>query len=110
MTGTPEDVRIRRWPVAGETLGISSVAWCEFLCGPLDATQAAVAARLMPAPEPFDPEDARAAASLFNQSGRRRGSLIDCIIAATAVRRGALIATSNTADFRRFEPLGLRLA
>ena len=35
--GTPEDVRIRQWLAAGEALGVSSLAWCEFLCGPLDA-------------------------------------------------------------------------
>lgn len=108
--GTPEDLRIRQWLAAGEPLGISSLAWCEFLCGPLDSAQAALAARLLSTLESFEPEDARTAASLFNQTGRRRGTLVDCMIAATAMRRGAPVATSNTADFRRYEPLGLRLA
>jgi predicted nucleic acid-binding protein len=89
---TPEDLRIRHWLTSGEALGISSLAWCEFLCGPLDTAHAALAARLVLAPEPFDAEDARAAASLFNQTGRRRGTLIDCMIAASAMRRGASVA------------------
>jgi predicted nucleic acid-binding protein len=59
--------------------------------------------------EPFLADDARAAADLSNQTGRRRGTLIDCMIAAIALRLDASIMTSNPADFRRFEPFGLRL-
>jgi predicted nucleic acid-binding protein len=32
------------------------------------------------------------------------------MIAATAVRAQAVLATSDLADFRRFEPFGLKLA
>ena len=109
IAGTPEDAQIRRWLTA-EPINISTIAWSEFLCGPLDPVQEAAAAALFPSPEPFVAVDARAAADLFNRTGRRRGSLADCMIAAVALRVGATLATSNISDFRRFVPLGLRLA
>ena len=108
--GTPFDLRTRQWLGAGETLGISTIAWAEFLCGPLTPEDAAAAAELLPHPEPLLPADAVRAAELFNATGRRRGSLADCLIAATCLRLGATLATENTNDFRRYEPLGLRIA
>lgn len=105
-----EDRHLRRWLADGEPLAVSTVGWAEFLCGPVDAAQVELAARILEAPVPFLDLDAALAARLYNLGGRRRGTLVDCMIAATAVRAGAALATANPADFRRFERAGLRLA
>jgi predicted nucleic acid-binding protein len=56
---------------------------------------------------PFLEEDSILAARLYNESGRRRGTLADCMIAATSLRLKAPIATVNPSDFSRFEDAGL---
>ncbi|MNC99870.1 hypothetical protein D3C83_183040 [compost metagenome] len=58
---------------------------------------------------PFGIEEASVAADLFNASGRRRHTLADCMVAATAITSQAKLATSNTADFKRFINSGLVL-
>jgi len=105
-----QDDQLRRWLRAGETLGASVIGWTEFLCGPLEAEASEVMARLVPHCVPFSESEARLAARLFNTSGRRRGSLVDCMIAATAIRHGAPLATANEKDFRRFTSAGLTFA
>lgn len=89
---------------------MSTVAWAEFLCGPLDPSSLDLVAQVVSARLPFVEEDAALAARLFNGSGRRRGSLSDCMIAAVAMRAQAPLATENSRDFRRFERAGLLLA
>ena len=103
-----ESVSMARMLEEGICLGISAIAWAEFLCGPLNNSQRQLSAQLLGEPESLLAEDARLAATYFNQSGRRRGTLFDCMIAATAVRIGAALATSNPEDFRRFRGLQLR--
>jgi predicted nucleic acid-binding protein len=59
---------------------------------------------------PFTPADGETAAELFNQSGRRRGTLADCMIAAAAICVEAELATANRQDFRGLVSFGLRFA
>ncbi len=107
VPGSPHDARLREWLAAGEELGASAIAWCEFLCGPVEPRLVEHAARIVPRRFGFDEEEAALAATLFDQAGRRRGALPDCLIAATAIRLAVPLATENAADFRRFEPAGL---
>jgi predicted nucleic acid-binding protein len=104
------DGTMRSWLEEDAALAMSTVAWAEFLCGPVTDSMLDLAARLVPERIAFDDRDATLAARLFNASGRRRGSLADCMIAATAIRHDAALATLNTTDFRPLEPEGLRLA
>jgi predicted nucleic acid-binding protein len=110
VAGSPAHDRFRVWATSGEAFGISSVAWAEFLCGPVDTAGEVLAKRLFPAPEPFLATDATLAAALFNRTGRRSRSLADCMIAAVAIRLGARLATENRADFDALKPYGLSLA
>lgn len=107
LRGSPQDDRLREWLRTGEPLGMSTIAWAEFLCGPVEPHYVGLADRVVSRRVSFEDEDATLTAQLFNQSGRRRGSLADCMIAASAVRHKAALATENPSDFRRFEPLGL---
>ena len=107
--GSAEDRQLREWLTRGEPVGISAVSWAEFLCGPVERDAIGLAARVVPEPVALLADDASVAATLFNLGGRRRGSLNDCMIAATALRVNASLATTNLPDFRRFEPAGLRV-
>jgi predicted nucleic acid-binding protein len=99
--------RLETWINDGEEIGISSIAWCEFLCGPLSPEEAVLAEALFAAPEPFRVSDARKASELFNVTGRRSRSLADCQIAAVAMRCHAALATGNVSDFTVFQEHGL---
>jgi len=110
VPSSPEDAALRAWLRGGLPVGASAVVWAELLCGPLTAKQAEVALLLVGEPVPFGREDAALAASLFNAAGRRRGSLVDCMVAAAAIRAEAALAIANEADFARLQPHGLRLA
>ena len=110
VAGSPAHVQFAAGETAHEVFNVSSIAWAEFLCGPMDATAEALARQIFPNPEPFLPADAALAASLFNQTGRRSRSLADCMIAAVAIRCGAKLATLNAGDFQPFTQQGLILA
>jgi predicted nucleic acid-binding protein len=98
---------LREWIGAAAKLGMSCIAWAELLCGPLDSRQLALAAAIVGEPAPFILDDSIQAAELLNRTGRRRGSFIDCMIAATAIRSGVSFATANRPDFKRFPGLHL---
>ncbi len=108
--GSPEDRKLRGWVETGEMLVMSAVAWAEFLCGPLEESEQRLAAQIVGRRAAFSEEQAATAAQLFNESGRRRGSLVDCMVAAAALDEGAPVATTNEADFRRFQDAGLEIA
>ena len=110
VPGSPEDAKLRAWIEAGEPLAVSAVAWAEFLCGPLAGPDRELAERIVGRRREFGPDHAEIAARLFNESGRRRGSLPDCMVAAAALADDAPVATSNAADFRRFAAAGLSIA
>jgi predicted nucleic acid-binding protein len=110
VPGSRQDRAAREWLKRGEEFGISAVAWTEFLCGPLTAEQRDLATRLVLSRVPLREQEAEMAAGLFDETGRRRGTLVDCMIAATAISDDARLATDNTTDFRRFLSFGLRLA
>jgi len=105
----PESKSFRSWLRTGEEMSISSLAWTEYLCGPLPEKQIEAAGILFPNPEPYLAEDSVLAARMFHHTGRRRGSMLDCMIAAIALRNNARLATLNIADFRPFEKFGLHL-
>ena len=109
LRGSTEDRRLRALIRDRVELSMSAICWTEFCCGPVDESTLDVAVRLVGEPVAFLARYARTAAALFNQCGRRRGSLVDCMIAATAVETDATIATGNAADFSRFAPAGLRV-
>ena len=88
---------------------MSAVAWAELLCGPLDEAERDMAQAIVSERVPFLESDSVLAAGLFNESGRRRGSLMDCMIAATALRAKAPLATANVSDFQRLASGGLTL-
>ena len=109
LRGSTEDRRLRALLRNRQQLSMSAICWTEFCCGPVEESTLDLAARLVGEPVPFLARYARTAAALFNQCGRRRGSLVDCMIAATAIDTDATIATCNVADFNRFESVGLKV-
>jgi predicted nucleic acid-binding protein len=104
-----ESGALGRWLAAGETLGVSAVVWAEFLCGPVGGGPVELAEQMFGPPVALAGPEAAHAARLFVLGDRRRGWLADCMIAATAIRAEAALATTNPKDFQRFAGQGLRL-
>lgn len=107
--GTAEEAALLEWLATDEDVALSSMAWAEFLCGPVGPDAVALARSMLAAPVAMGGREAELAAELFNATGRRRGSLVDCLVASTAMRAGARLATRNPRDFRPFVKAGLEL-
>lgn len=104
---------LTQWMREGAVIQMSAVAWSEYLCGPdrpLDEPRKRAARRMIHGIEPFTEVDAELASELFNATGRRSRSHVDCMIAAHAIRRCSRLATLSLRDFARFEKFELRLA
>jgi predicted nucleic acid-binding protein len=87
------------------------LVWAEYLCGPLSSEERDLSWQLIQgATVPLESFVAELGAQFFNSSGRRRGSLADCLIAATAVNHNATFLTLDNSDFLPFKALGLKLA
>ena len=109
VNGSPEDRLPRKWLRAETPLAMSAVSWTEFLCGPVERDEIELASNIVGEKVPFLSEDSNMGARLFNHAGRRRGSLVDYIVAAIAIGSGAELATSDLADLAKLQPFGLKL-
>jgi predicted nucleic acid-binding protein len=105
---------LRRALAGGDQASACAQAWFEFLCGSnqfgvteseIELVQGILQDRIVA----VDSTTASLGARLFNETGRRKGSQGDCIIAAAAILEDASLFTLNRNDFGRFEPFGLRL-
>jgi predicted nucleic acid-binding protein len=106
----PVETTLRDWLLQDETFAASSIAWAEFLNGPIRPDQVQkmdnlIQGRIIP----FGRAEAQVASTLFNETGRKRGSRPDCFIAATAICSRVPLATQDRKDFSLFVPFGLRL-
>jgi len=107
----PVEAALVGWVQQGERFATSSVAWAEFLNGPVklehvQQMKILIEGRVIP----FGRLEAEKAAQLFKQTGRRRGSMPDCFIAATAMCSSASLATQNRKHFTPYVAMGLLLA
>ena len=110
VRGSSPAENVDKWLATGELLAASSLAWTEFLNGPVSMDEIALVESVIDGNlVSFEKPTAVLAARLFNQGGRRRGSRFDCLIAATAILADARLATENKNDFMPFVPFGLKL-
>lgn len=108
--GDDEVIRhVEEWLNEGRSIHVSAMAWAEFQCGPLLPAENAAAQDFLHSVVPITLELAAEGGRLFHETGRRPRSLADCIIAATAIRERAALATSDRTDFEPFIPHGLQL-
>lgn len=109
VAGSRESRELSSWIASGERLMTPTLAWFEFLSGPVTPAQVETMRAFLDELVPFDESHAVAAADLFNAAARKRSTRIDAMIAATAILADAALATNNKSDFRPFRDGGLRL-
>jgi predicted nucleic acid-binding protein len=106
----PVFVALEKEITEGSVCSTNSVAWHEFVRGPLKDTDHHRALWILENRiHALDKEDAEIAALLFNRGGRKRASTSDCLIAASALRRELQLVTLNLSDFEPFVAYGLKL-
>lgn len=111
LTDHPIAAHVRQMQAGGASFACSAVVWTEFLNGPADNRSIhLVGSFLEERILPFERDDASLAARLFNVTGRKRGLRFDCMVAASALRRGESLLTLNRDDFELFVRAGLLLA
>jgi predicted nucleic acid-binding protein len=110
VRGSPESLELSVWVKRGEIIVTSTVAWYEFLCGPVSDREIRTMRAFVQQLLPFDESQAVVAATLFNAGGRKRAHRVDMMIAAAAIAADAQLATSNRADFTHFTASGLVFA
>jgi predicted nucleic acid-binding protein len=82
----------------------------EFHSRPVDPTHTRALQRILSGGIlPFDESTAALAGQLFFRTGSKRSTRMDTMIAATAIRAGAELATVNPEDFAPFVLHGLKL-
>jgi predicted nucleic acid-binding protein len=107
---TPESRRVKKWLKHGEKLTTSSIAWYEFLCGPVGEEEIrTVRSCLQGGIIAFEEAQITEASRLFNATGRTRRLRVDAMIAACAVTADIPLATDNQDDFGAFVKHGLIL-
>ena len=105
---TLESKRVKKWLKQGEKLTTSSIAWYEFLCGPVgEAEIQTVRSCLQGGIVAFEEAQITEAARLFNVTGRARRLRVDAMIASCAVTSNIPLATDNKDDFSAFVKYGL---
>ncbi len=109
VRGAGEATQLIQWSEEEVVLVTSSIAWYEFLCGPVTSVQRSTMRAFISECYAFGMNEANEAARLFNAGGRRRSIRVDAMIAATAICAGAALATENRDDFEGFVGEGLIL-
>lgn len=110
VAGSESSVKIWGWLRSREPISISSIAWYEFLCGPVTEDEIQTATAIITAGIiPFEALPAIEAARLFNAVNRSRRFRVDAMVAATSIISGARLATKNRSDFEPFVAHGLNL-
>ena len=109
VAGSRESRELAGWIAMGERLVTPTLAWFEFLCGPVTAAQIETMRAFVHEVVPFGEAHAVVAAELFNAAARKRSTRVDAMIGAIAIVADAPLATNNKSYFRAFRSGGLRL-
>ena len=108
--GTRSNRVVSNWLLAEETVNVPALVWTELMIGDLPQPTRDELHSLFPSPEPLFAADATKAAELFVRTGKRPGTLRECLIAAVCLRVRARLATLAIQNFNHFESFGLVLA